>query len=263
VLGWLAAGSAIVWGLNKCKSTEKVMQAKLNQIKTVKQNPVSTFVDEEGREHVKYPDGTVAKLPKNEAKQKLYTYVRDSLLTGGALLGTASDITITSVTKVDTRTTGHVSKKQLDSLPMQASIQVDKWMKLFPGSNGGFDYEFDQRLNAVRTTEKSGLFNMWKTPYISFFSDNPKTKITGFSKYDYPLPVVPPTIKVFTEADYNITTKQPTADIGASVRVGRFEATGYGRLGYVGPVDPKLFDFNRKSLVPSYGVKLRYNIIQL
>jgi len=262
VLGWVLAVIGTYWGYTHSDGTQKKLQAQLSQVTAIKQTPVGSFVDQEGREHIKYKDGTVAPLPENKPQQNLYKFLRDSVISSSELSG-KSDVTITSVSKVETKTTGEVSKAVLDSLQTQQSIALDKWMTLYPDKKGGFTYALNSGLNNARYTERSGLFKLWKTPYISFFSDNPKQKITGYSKFDYPLPVVQPVLKVYVEAEYDIPNKSPRSDLGASIRLGRVEVIGFGRLGYqVNPSTPH-FNFDTKSFAPSYGVKLKYNFIEL
>jgi hypothetical protein len=262
ILGYVLAGVGTYWGFNHCSSKEQSLAKKLDQVQTIKQNPIGSFVDSEGREHIKFKDGSVAKLPENKPKQMLYKFLRDSVLSPVDLLG-KSDVTVTSVSKVETKTTGSVSKAVIDSLPHVESIQLDKWMTLYPDKLGGFKYALNGSLNNARYTEKSGLFNLKRTPYISFFAENPNEKITGYSKWDYPLPVVQPVFKVYAEAEYDIALKQPRTDIGASIRLGKMEIVGYGRLGYNPALNPTLFNFDNRSFTPSYGVKLKYNFIQL
>lgn len=265
ILGYIIAGVAIYWGANRCSGKEQSLLRQLQQAELVKQHPVSTFVDTLGREHVKYNDGSVAKLPQDAAKQKLYTNLRDGM--AGALndiLTTDPDVKVTEVARVTTRTTTELPKPVIDSTPTNGFTQLDKWTKVFKNESGGLRVEQDAGLNQTRHNERGGFLGLINKPYISFYSDNPNAKISGYERYSTPLPVYKPVFKIYAQADYNITTQNTSTDIGTSIRIGRFEVGGYGRLDYniKNSISNNGLLINKGTVIPSYGARIRYNIVE-
>lgn len=246
--GWVACGFALYWGFTHCDQKNEKLVAKIESVETIKQNPIGIFVDSAGREVVQYKDGTTAKIPSSDKERKNYTMLRDSLIPKMMLTGNDK---ITAVAKVATET--KMPLKQADLLNMGDSLQVDKWSWLYR-TKDGFIVKSNNVLNRASFTRSGGLFGLKKTPMLSFFMDNPNSKISGYEKYETPLPLSKPFLKVDLMADYDFVLKNAKTDISATFRIGKFNFGGFGRLN-IDPIDIRV--------QPSYGARIVYNLAEL
>lgn len=253
--GWAAFVCAIYWGFNHCDDKNQVLVKKLNSVITTKQNPTGTFVDEAGREHVQFRDGSTAKIPTTPAQQKAYTNLRDTLLGPAIKYLLAKDDVITNVSKITTKTVSTIAQSSIDTL--KNSIQTDKWTKLIRTPDG-YKIETITDLGSVRFTRYSGLFNLKKTPMISFFNENPNAKVMGYERWDQPLPLYQPILRLYMQGEYDFVLNNAATDINASFRIGKFEFGGFGRLS----LNLNETDIQSRNVRPSYGAKVVYNIKQ-